>query len=391
MGKLTNEFVEECLDRQDGDVAQLILVIAEGGNPIAALLERLSRQDILDWLNEEFDGLLMHGFEPLLKNDGLERNNAEILLGYLEKTKAATSPGLQFEVQPLADAKELGAEGKYYQECDVTIRYEGVELGSCVLESEGQYVSGKWVTEPAQWPTLLQGLIPLPTVAVQGAHRQNQEIDQIEELATGLEPRDDTAAIYDAYDELRARQGGLGAVSIGQLAKESGVPLPRLQQFLLGEGSQDRVDLHATSLLWHSVSPEHKAGATRVPGRSELAITVTIRQKLVTTAPPTGLLDVIKAYDDITGEDTSLQDAQPKFYEIQTRSGSHYLLENGEPIARFNQLEKAEAARAMYVAELAATYERNAERYLQSPQQQQSLSGAQLPKDKSEIIKSMIA
>jgi len=87
-----------------------------------------------------------------------------------------------------------------------------MKLGSCVLESEGQYVSGKWVTEPAQWPTLLQGLIPLPTVAVQRPHHQNQEIDQIEELATGLS-RSDTAAIYDAYDELRARQGGVSAVS----------------------------------------------------------------------------------------------------------------------------------------------------------------------------------
>jgi hypothetical protein len=54
---------------------------------------------------------------------------------------------------------------------------------------------------------------------------------------------------------------------------------------------------------------------------------------------------------------------QRKFYEIQPRSGSYYLLENGEPIARFNKLEKAEAAHAMYVAELAATYERNADRF----------------------------
>jgi hypothetical protein len=162
------------------------------------------------------------------------------------------------------------------------------------------------------------------------------------------------------------------------LSKESGVPVPRLQEFLLGEASQHRVDLHATTLLW--VSPEDKAGATRVPGWPEPAITVTIREKLVTPAPPTGL-------DVITGEDTSLQDGQPKYYEIQTRSGSHYLLENGEPIARFNELEKAEAARTMYVAELAAMYERKAERYLQSLQQQQSLSGAQVPMDKSEIIK----
>jgi hypothetical protein len=43
---------------------------------------------------------------------------------------------------------------------------------------------------------------------------------------------------------------------------------------------------------------------------------------------------------------------QPKYYETQPQ--------NGEPIARFNELEKAEAARAMYVAELAAMYERNA-------------------------------
>jgi hypothetical protein len=40
MGKLTNEFVEECLDRQDGDVPQLIVGIAESANPIDALLER---------------------------------------------------------------------------------------------------------------------------------------------------------------------------------------------------------------------------------------------------------------------------------------------------------------------------------------------------------------
>jgi hypothetical protein len=348
MGKLTNEFVEECLDRQDGDVPQVILVIAEGADPIDALLERISREEIPDWLQQEFDGLLMHGFEPLLKNDGLERNNAEILLGYLEKTKSETSPGLKFEVEPLADAKELGAEGKYYEEFDVTIRYEGVELGSCVLESEGRYVSGKWVTEPAQWPTLLQGLTPLPTVAVQGPHHQDQEIDQIEELATGLEQRDDTAAIYEAYDELRARQGGLSAVSIGQLAKESGVPLPRLQQFLLAQASQDRVDLHATSLLWHSVSPEHKAGATRVPGWRELAITVTIRQKLVTTAPPTGL-DVIKAYDDIVDRPEArkrLEQTNPALVAARDKAVTQLRREKvNQELAQKQELQQTRAVR----------------------------------------------
>jgi len=179
MGKLTNEFVEECLDRQDGDVPQLILAIAEGANPIDALLERISREEILDSLQQEFDGLLMHGFGPLLKNDGLERNNAEILFRYLEKTKAETSPGLKFEVEPVGDPEELGAEGKYYQEFDVTIRYEGVELGSCALESEGEHISGKWVRESAQWPTLLQGLIPLPAVVIEEPQREGQEVGRV--------------------------------------------------------------------------------------------------------------------------------------------------------------------------------------------------------------------
>ena len=64
---------------------------------------------------------------------------------------------------------------------------------------------------------------------------------------------------------------------------------------------------------------------------------------------------------------------QPKYYEIQPRSGSHYLLENGEPIARFNELEKAEAARAMYVADLAAMYERNAERFTSTPAEKEAV------------------
>ena len=76
--------------------------------------------------------------------------------------------------------------------------------------------------------------------------------------------------------------------------------MPRLQQFLLSEARQDRVDLHASTPVWHTLSPEDKAGATAVPGWSEPAITVTIRQKLVTVALPAGL-DIIKAYDDIVG------------------------------------------------------------------------------------------
>jgi len=53
------------------------------------------------------------------------------------------------------------------------------------------------------------------------------------------------------------------------------------------------------------------------------------------------------------------------FYDLEPRDGSHYLLENGKPIARFDELEKAEALRAHLVAELAEQLDQdslNAER-----------------------------
>jgi hypothetical protein len=113
------------------------------------------------------------------------------------------------------------------------------------------------------------------------------------------------------------------------------VPVPRLQQFLLSEARQDRVDLHASTLLWHTLSPEDRAGATAVPGWSEPAITVTIRQKLATTAPSAGLLDVIKAYDDIVDrpearkqlEQTNpgLVAARDKAEDLDRRRGQYHL------------------------------------------------------------------
>src|SRR5271166_4551629 len=206
MSKLTKEFVEGFLERYDGDLSGPILDLADGGNPLHALLEGLDRKDIIDWLKGEFDELLMHGFEPLLEDGGLERNNAEILLGYLEKTKAETSPGLQFEIEAVGDPEKSYTPEKYIQEYDVSIRYEGTELGACALESEGAYISGKWVAESARWPTLLEGLIPLPRVAIEEPQHQGQEVDRVEELATGLS-RGDAAAIYGAYDKLKARQG----------------------------------------------------------------------------------------------------------------------------------------------------------------------------------------
>jgi hypothetical protein len=147
MSKLTKEFVDGFLERYDGDLSGPILDLADGGNPLHALLEGLDRKDIIEWLQEEFDELLMHGFEPLLEDGGFERNNAEILLGYLEKTKAETSPGLQFEIEAVGDPEKSYTPEKYIQEYDVSIRYEGTELGSCALESEGAYISGKWVAE----------------------------------------------------------------------------------------------------------------------------------------------------------------------------------------------------------------------------------------------------
>lgn len=43
-----------------------------------------------------------------------------------------------------------------------------------------------------------------------------------------------------------------------------------------------------------------------------------------------------------------------KFYEIEPKAGGgYYLLENGQPIARFDDLAKAEAARELFMLEVA--------------------------------------
>lgn len=42
-----------------------------------------------------------------------------------------------------------------------------------------------------------------------------------------------------------------------------------------------------------------------------------------------------------------------KSYDLQPSGGSHHLCENGVPIARFDELERAEAVRARFVAEIA--------------------------------------
>src|SRR5271165_3164770 len=116
MSKLTKEFVEGFLERYDGDLSGPILDLADGGNPLQALLEGLVRKDIIEWLQEEFDGLLMHGFEPAQDIDLPERKNSELLLAFLEKTKPENSRGLQFEIEAVGDPEEGYTPEKYCKE-----------------------------------------------------------------------------------------------------------------------------------------------------------------------------------------------------------------------------------------------------------------------------------
>ena len=46
------------------------------------------------------------------------------------------------------------------------------------------------------------------------------------------------------------------------------------------------------------------------------------------------------------------------FYDLEPGDGSHYLLQDGHPIARFNKLAKAEAVRSELMAELAERLEK---------------------------------
>jgi hypothetical protein len=159
MSELTQEFVQECLDRHPYgvDVSKLILDVAQGANAAEALLSRVSRSDIIEWLGYQIEILVD---EPV-KNPTQERASAEILLGYLEATKGEGSRGLYVEVERQG-VEELGAGPKYYQVFDVTIRYEEAELALMAPDSEGQFNEGKWVAHPVKWPPLLAGLVPLP-------------------------------------------------------------------------------------------------------------------------------------------------------------------------------------------------------------------------------------
>ena len=180
MGVLTQEFVQECLDRHPFgiDVSKLISEIAQGANATDVLLSPLDRSEITEWLGNEIEALVD---EPVLPKVGeAARNNGEILLGYLEKTKDEGSSGLVIDVE--RDAPEESALGsKYYQVFYVTARYEGVELASCAPHSEGEYKDGKWIAQPVKWSAFLEGLIPLPKLVSEEPEVEEQEAGEARE------------------------------------------------------------------------------------------------------------------------------------------------------------------------------------------------------------------
>jgi hypothetical protein len=64
---LTEQFIQECLDRHpyDIDMSKLILEIAQGRNVTDALLARVSRRDIIEWLGNEME-VIVDGLVPAL-------------------------------------------------------------------------------------------------------------------------------------------------------------------------------------------------------------------------------------------------------------------------------------------------------------------------------------
>jgi hypothetical protein len=49
--------------------------------------------------------------------------------------------------------------------------------------------------------------------------------------------------------------------------------------------------------------------------------------------------------------------------DIEPDHGSHYLVVDGVRVARFNEVEKADAARSLWIEEMAAEHERQAYRF----------------------------
>ena len=70
MGVLTEQFVQECLDRHpyDIDMSKLILEIGQGWNVADALLARVSRSDIIEWLGNEME-VIVDALVPALAQE----------------------------------------------------------------------------------------------------------------------------------------------------------------------------------------------------------------------------------------------------------------------------------------------------------------------------------
>jgi hypothetical protein len=53
------------------------------------------------------------------------------------------------------------------------------QLAEPAPDSEGEYKDGKWVAEPAKWPALLEGLMPLPELVSEEPEVEvEEEVDQ---------------------------------------------------------------------------------------------------------------------------------------------------------------------------------------------------------------------
>lgn len=83
--------------------------------------------------------------------------------------------------------------------------------------------------------------------------------------------------VWTAYEALKLEQHGLSAVSIGRLIRRLSCTKEALHKFLLAEAAAERADLHPTTLV--ETSEEDREGALPLPGRSEPAVTVTLRRE----------------------------------------------------------------------------------------------------------------
>jgi hypothetical protein len=81
--------------------------------------------------------------------------------------------------------------------------------------------------------------------------------------------------VLQAYNALKAEQGGLGAVSIGKLLRRIGCSKDALHSFLLGHARASNADLHPTTLV--DLSPEDRDAALSIPGTTNSATAVTLR------------------------------------------------------------------------------------------------------------------